>query len=84
MRESVDQWGTNWREVAACRKEDPDLFFPEGYGPKSTAQIQQAQAICAECPVTSQCLGAAIRTGEREGIWGGRLAQQLPRLSASA
>jgi len=37
-----------WHERAACRGEDPDLFFPEA---GDTIATRKARAICARCPV---------------------------------
>ena len=58
-----------WREHAACRGADPDLFFPPEDGGK--AQARKAKAICAACPVRIECLDYALRHGEHWGVWGG-------------
>ncbi|MDX3095571.1 WhiB family transcriptional regulator [Streptomyces sp. ME01-24h] len=61
----------NWRYEAACREEDPELFFPiSGSGP-GLAQIAEAKAVCLRCPVTRQCLAWALTAGRLDGIWGG-------------
>ena len=55
-----------WREDAACRDEDTNIFFPlndDAAGP--------ALAICAQCPVRAQCLEWALATRQDDGIWGG-------------
>jgi hypothetical protein len=58
---------------AACKGENPDLFF----GPSAefvTARQQreaQAKAICAGCPVRAECLEFALDTREAYGVWGG-------------
>jgi WhiB family transcriptional regulator, redox-sensing transcriptional regulator len=65
---------TDWRLRAACRHwADPDLFFPLSDGGRSLGQIAQAKAVCAACPVMSQCLGFARRTRQQHGIWGGQV-----------
>lgn len=65
---SFDYLDGSWREDAACRGLDNDLFFPEQGGqPKATA----AKRVCAVCPVTQDCLDYALETGSRWGIWGG-------------
>ncbi|MGH3321751.1 MAG: WhiB family transcriptional regulator [Streptosporangiaceae bacterium] len=62
----------DWREYAACRAEDPELFFPIGStGPAALEQTAQAKAVCARCPVRAACLAYALRTGQDFGIWGG-------------
>lgn len=57
-----------WRHRAACRGEDPELWFPLTH---ATAQIRVAKDICVDCPVQSECLEWAIATGQDFGIWGG-------------
>jgi WhiB family redox-sensing transcriptional regulator len=60
-----------WRDDAACRHHDPELFFPEGTtGPAST-QVNGAKLVCEACPVRSPCLGYALSHGLGYGIWGG-------------
>lgn len=54
-----------WREHAACRSADPELFFAGG------AANAKAKRLCASCPVRRQCLDDAIGGDERFGIWGG-------------
>lgn len=65
----------DWRVRAACRNvADPDLFFPvsdDDQAPATAAQIEQAKAVCASCPVRRQCLDFATETRQREGVWGG-------------
>ncbi|GAA3797369.1 WhiB family transcriptional regulator [Streptomyces chiangmaiensis] len=60
----------NWRDDAACRGEDPELFFPISSSGLGSAQIDAAKAVCLRCSVRAQCLDWAL--GSRvEGIWGG-------------
>ncbi len=61
-----------WRESAACRRADPDLFVPLGSaGPATATEVARAKAICAGCPVRRPCLAYALITGQEYGIWGG-------------
>ncbi|MGW1438689.1 WhiB family transcriptional regulator [Streptomyces griseus] len=63
---------TNWRTVAACRDEDPDLFFPIGTSGPAVAQAEEAKAICRRrCPVMDRCLQWALKSGQDHGVWGG-------------
>ncbi|MFC4950728.1 WhiB family transcriptional regulator [Pseudonocardia sp. GCM10023141] len=34
-------------------------------------QIAEAKAVCARCPVTAECLGWALASGQDSGVWGG-------------
>ncbi|CAM5601320.1 MULTISPECIES: WhiB family transcriptional regulator [Streptomyces] len=61
----------SWRERAACRDVDPDLFFPIGTAGLALVQIAEAKAVCARCPVRDRCLRWAVDVGQVEGIWGG-------------
>ena len=61
----------SWRESAACRDVDPDLFFPIGTGGLTLVQIGEAKAVCARCPVRERCLEWALDVGQVEGVWGG-------------
>ncbi|MGW2639949.1 WhiB family transcriptional regulator [Streptomyces sp. NPDC001348] len=61
----------NWRDHAACRHEDPDLFFPVGTTGPAVLQARQAKTVCERCPVREQCLDWALDTSQTIGIWGG-------------
>jgi WhiB family transcriptional regulator, redox-sensing transcriptional regulator len=64
--------GVAWHDRAACRDEDPELFFPAGRGGRPTdLQVQEARAVCAICPARSDCLQWALDGEPVEGIWGG-------------
>lgn len=62
-----------WMKQAACRGCNPDLFFPTR---GDNAQVKEAKAICARCPVRSECLEHALDTGESLGVWGGMSERQ--------
>ena len=63
--------GLGWRQRAACRDEDPDLFFPVGTrGVEVQLQVGRAKEVCARCPVARECLSQALESGEA-GVWGG-------------
>ncbi|SFI97834.1 WhiB family transcriptional regulator, redox-sensing transcriptional regulator [Amycolatopsis sacchari] len=61
----------NWQERAACRGEDPELFFPVSEMGPGARQVAQAKAVCARCPVRAECLQYALDTGLDHGIFGG-------------
>ncbi|XAS74974.1 WhiB family transcriptional regulator [Dermatophilaceae bacterium Sec6.4] len=60
----------DWRDQAACRDEDPELFFPIGTTGPAVQQVEDAKAVCRRCPVIGPCLEFAMETGQDEGIWG--------------
>ena len=61
----------DWRQRAACRDEDPELFFPLSEIGPGTHQVARAKAVCASCPVRAECLGYALDNGLDHGIFGG-------------
>lgn len=69
-----------WLDAAACRGMDPDLFHPHRDSPRR--DIDQALAVCQNCPVTTECLTDALRWGGNadQGIRGGTTALQRRRL----
>ena len=46
----------------------PDLFFAE-----RPEEIQQARALCQQCPARGPCLDGALQRAEPWGVWGGEL-----------
>lgn len=70
----------DWRAWAACRGEDPELFFPvASLGPAYQAQVMAAKAVCRRCPVRSSCLAEALRRMPY-GIAGGLTEQERRHL----
>ena len=70
-------WG--WQDAAACRGTDVVLFFgPDGERqPEREIRERKAKAMCASCPVRSECLDYAISRPEKYGTWGA--CPHLPR-----
>ena len=66
----------DWRDLAACRGVDPDLFFPVGTTGPSLDQVEQAKAICRSCPVIEDCLRFALSTQQEYGIWAGTTSEE--------
>ena len=65
----------SWRNRAACRGIDPDIFFPvtdEDAGP--------AKAVCDVCPVREACLEFALAARERDGVWDGATERERRRI----
>lgn len=60
-----------WRRWAACRGEDPELFFPIGTAGPALRQAAEAKAVCGQCTVALSCLAWALSNGQDSGIWGG-------------
>jgi WhiB family redox-sensing transcriptional regulator len=80
-----------WRDRAACRGMSTvpadDVFFTpdstQGVGEERTeawAREATAKPVCARCPVRAECLGFALATGRRFGVWGGLSEAELDPL----
>jgi WhiB family transcriptional regulator, redox-sensing transcriptional regulator len=66
-----EEWLMDWRHHAACRDEDPELFFPIGNTGPALLQIDEAKRVCTRCKVMSDCLQWALDSGQDAGVWGG-------------
>jgi len=66
---------SSWRQRAACRGLDPDIFYPV-----SDEEADEAKAVCAECPVHQTCLEHALANREHDGVWGGATERERRRL----
>lgn len=65
---------SQWRHTAPCRGDAGiDFYPPFGRERKHERLVreQRAKAVCAACPVTSECLESAMASDERYGVWGG-------------
>ena len=70
----------NWRQAAACRDTDPDLFFPVGTTGHAIEQIESAKAVCMTCESRQPCLEFALTTNQDSGIWGGTSEEERRKL----
>lgn len=64
----------DWRNDAACRNEDPEMFFPMAPSDSTmsaTSAASAAKSVCQRCPVVHDCLTWALDSGQRLGVWGG-------------
>ncbi len=64
-----------WKEDAACRGTDPDVFFPS-----RGEDLVVARAVCAGCPVRGECLDFALAHNEKFGVWGGLSERERRRV----
>lgn len=68
---AAERAAPEWRARAACRDLGPEVFFPVGSTGRALDQVEAAKAVCAGCPVKTQCLAWALETNQRDGVWGG-------------
>jgi WhiB family redox-sensing transcriptional regulator len=62
--EKVTRVDQAWRQSAACRDLQSDLFFPDRGG-----ELRRTREICAGCPVWDDCLEYALGMSVELGIW---------------
>ena len=65
----------NWRERAACRGTDVELFYSD-----AESDIRSALALCAGCEVRATCFEYAMAGREAFGVWGGTVEGQRRRV----
>lgn len=65
----------HWRPLAACKGDDPEIFFP-GRGEDLHAPV----AVCGRCSVRLACLEYALSAGEHFGVWGGMSERERRRI----
>ncbi|MFJ4007746.1 WhiB family transcriptional regulator [Streptomyces sp. NPDC090023] len=68
---------------AACRDEDPELFFPIGETGPALLQEEEAKAVCRRCPLMESCLQDALKRNEY-GVFGGLSAKERRSLKRRA
>lgn len=66
-----------WKDDAACKGMDTDLFFPRN----ERSKHQEVRDACEVCVVLQQCLSYAIRGG-LTGIWAGMGTRERMRYAA--
>ena len=75
MTDLKDNRKLAWRQKAACRGVDPDIFYPV-----TDEEAEDAKAICASCPVQGACLEWALSVREKDGVWGGATERERRRI----
>jgi WhiB family redox-sensing transcriptional regulator len=75
MKQAITSANLSWRQHAACRGLEPEVFYPT-----SEEQTEEAKAICRGCPVREPCLDYALDNRERDGVWGGATERERRRM----
>lgn len=70
----------DWRDIAACRGEDPDIFFASDATTAGQAAVEQALAVCRRCPAVAACQAWALDTRQESGVWGALTESQRRNL----
>jgi WhiB family redox-sensing transcriptional regulator len=71
----------DWQRYGKCVGAPSEWFFPERLDKQTDSEksihvakcISSAKALCAQCPVKSECLDFALKTMDlgNYGVWGG-------------
>ncbi len=69
----------SWRRDAACRHEEPELFFP-GEKTLDPHVWDAPRAVCEACPVRDACLEYALDAGEPHGMFGGLTPEERHKI----
>jgi WhiB family transcriptional regulator, redox-sensing transcriptional regulator len=77
---AIDWDISDWRDRAACKDTDPDLFFPVGTTGEAIVQIEAAKAVCRQCDARTECLEFALATNQDSGVWGGASEEERRKL----
>ena len=77
---TVDWDNGDWRQMAACRTTEPELFFPVGSTGLAVDQIVAAKKVCGNCEALSPCLDFALATNQESGVWGGTSEDERRKL----
>jgi WhiB family redox-sensing transcriptional regulator len=86
----VSTTDVGWRANAACAAGDPDLHHPDGEGRDYRAQVADAKAVCASCPVSASCrewitgYEAGFKVSARWSIWAGMTPAERHALDQKA
>lgn len=64
----------SWQDDAKCLPMDVNFFFLpyRARGEDKKRRVAAAKAVCATCPVASECLEYALGNAEVYGVWGGK------------
>jgi WhiB family redox-sensing transcriptional regulator len=65
----------SWRQHAACRGLDPEVFYPV-----TDEEAEVAKTVCIMCPVRQPCLEHALNSREKDGVWGGATDRERRRI----
>lgn len=86
--ELVSSGSLAWRESAACKGIDPNVFVPhEKSGLTGRSTYAVARTFCAQCTVVEECLMFAVENNIEFGMFGGttprdrRVVKRQVRLS---
>lgn len=77
LDEIVEIMHGSWMKEGLCLGADSTFFFPPEDSRGTAMQYYSiGKEICAECPVSQQCLSMSLLTGDNYGLWGGKTPRE--------
>ncbi len=70
----------DWRQLAACRSTEPDLFFPIGTTGRPSTRSRRPSGSAARCDAQEPCLDFALATNQESGVWGATSEEERRKL----
>jgi WhiB family redox-sensing transcriptional regulator len=67
----TEHFNPGFEHKAACRDEDPEMWYPASTREPVGSPAHEARQICRRCPVRVECARAAADAGRSYGIWAG-------------
>lgn len=80
----VSDRADDWRDRAACRDVDGELFFYDTVGEKALEIAAKAKAVCRRCPAIDACRAWVTDHPQASGIWAGTTPNERRAERASA
>ena len=75
------EWDVDdWRDRAACRDTDPDLFSPSAVRARRSSRSSRPRRFAPHCDARTSCLEFALATNQESGIWGGTTEEERRKL----
>lgn len=65
-----------WREDAACKGVDPNIFVPSLGRGDGRNTYKEARTYCSQCSVVNDCLNYALKVNMEFGMFGGTTPRQ--------
>jgi WhiB family redox-sensing transcriptional regulator len=69
--EPLDPLSKDCPDDLPCRVHDSELWFAD-----TPAELEQAKALCRDCPALLACLSGALERREPWGVWGGEIFER--------
>lgn len=73
----------DWRDHAACRDVEPELFYPKAARNGARTMYREPIQVCRTCPVRTECLEWAYTVNDQWAVLGGLSPRQRAKTRAA-